>query len=41
MYRDNARFENKDAQTAYLKEHMDKLFPSGYPYEFIDKLEGK
>jgi hypothetical protein len=41
MYRDNARFENKDDQTAYLKEHMDKLFPSGYPYEFIDKLEGK
>ena len=41
MYRDNARFEGKDEQTAYLKEHMDKLFPNGYPYEFIDKLEGQ
>lgn len=41
MYKDSARFGSVEAQEAYLKEHMDKLFPNGYPYEFIDKLEGQ
>ena len=39
MYRDSARFGSVEAQEAYIKEHLDKIFRDGYPYEFVDKLE--
>lgn len=41
MYRDNAKLADREAQTAFLKEQMDAIFPSGYPYDFIDRLEGE
>lgn len=39
MYRDSAKFGSAEAQDAYIKEHLDKIFKDGYPYEFVDKLE--
>ena len=40
IYKRNQRLGSKEAQDAFLKEEMDKIFgEDGYPYEFIDSLE--
>lgn len=40
MYRLNAKQGGGEAQQAWLKAEMDKIFGEGnYPYEYIDKLE--
>lgn len=40
MYRINNQLKNEAEQTAYLKAELNKIFgESGYPYEYIDKLE--
>lgn len=39
MYRDNSRLKGRDEQEAFLKDNIGRIFPSGYPYEFIDKME--
>ena len=39
-YRLNAKIKEEEAQQAWLKGEMDRIFgENGYPYEYIDKLE--
>lgn len=40
IYRLNARKNGDEAQQAWLKAEMDRIFGKGnYPYKYIDKLE--
>lgn len=40
VYRLNAKIGGDEAQQAWLRAEMDKIFGKGnYPYEYIDKLE--
>ena len=40
IYKRNQRLGSKEAQDAFLKAEMDKIFgEDGYPYDFIDSLE--
>jgi hypothetical protein len=40
VYRLNAKLGSDEAQQAWLRGEMDRIFGKGnYPYEYIDKLE--
>ena len=41
IYRQNAKFKTEEEQTAWIDERINKIFPDGYPSEFIDSLEGQ
>lgn len=42
MYRINSTLSSKEAQAEYLTAEIDRIFrKEGYPYKYIDKLEGR
>lgn len=40
LYKINARFKNKEEQTAYIRGELDKVFKKcEFPYKWVDDLE--